>query len=306
MNLKKRLYSIVFETDTRGGRLFDFFIISLIILSVIAIILSSYDEFRISHSAFLDMLEYFVMGVFIIEFLLRYWLCDTMAAPDRVGSFKARMKGKIYFLTRPLTLIDLFVILTFLLPGNTDIRFLRLLRVGRLFRVFKLARYNKAFEAFGSVLQHRAGFLVVFLFLVLAGLTIFSSAIHHLEYDLGSHHFKTIPSTIWWAILVIGQMAPPDYLPRSSGGQFLASFMVIIFRIGLICTFGGIFAAAFIEKIIAHKMQVCPNPKCGYDDIEVDADFCPMCGDKINQQSDCCSLNPVWHSYCRFCGKKLH
>ncbi|PKK90051.1 MAG: hypothetical protein CVV64_11060 [Candidatus Wallbacteria bacterium HGW-Wallbacteria-1] len=305
MSFKSRLYRIVFESDTRGGRLFDFIIISLILLSVIAIILSSYEGFRKSYKAFLDYFEYLVMIVFIAEYLLRLWLCDAVSDPQRVLSFSDRVKARFHFISRPLSLIDLFVILTFLLPGHTDIRFLRILRVGRLFRVFKLARYSKALEAFGSVLQHRGGFLVVFFFLVFAGLTIFSSAIYHLEYDLGSPHFRNIPSTILWAILVIGQMAPDNYIPVSGAGQILASFMVIIFRIGLICTFGGIFAAAFIERIIAHKMQVCSNPSCGYDDIEIDADYCPVCGEKINQKSDCCSLNPAWYSFCRFCGKKI-
>jgi hypothetical protein len=137
-----------------------------------------------------------------------------------------------------------------------------------------------------------------------SGLFIFSSLIYIFESELNPV-YSSIPAAFWWSLLIIGQTAPAAAMPVTQAGLVLASFMVVIFRVGLISTFGGVFAAAFIERFVHREKQVCSNMRCAFDEIDIDADYCPVCGQIINQLENCCEKNPRWFTYCKYCGKKL-
>lgn len=72
-DLKQRIYSIVFESDTPKGKLFDIILIGSITLSVLLVILESMHIFP--HSAYLALriTEYILTFFFTVEYLARIY-----------------------------------------------------------------------------------------------------------------------------------------------------------------------------------------------------------------------------------------
>lgn len=71
--LKQKVYSIVFESDTPKGRLFDIILISSIIVSVLMVILESMHLFSPTAYWILRLLEYLLTLFFTIEYLARIY-----------------------------------------------------------------------------------------------------------------------------------------------------------------------------------------------------------------------------------------
>ena len=71
--LKEKIYTIVFESDTPKGKLFDIVLIGSIILSVLLVILESMHIFPHSAYIVLRVLEYLLTLFFTIEYLARIY-----------------------------------------------------------------------------------------------------------------------------------------------------------------------------------------------------------------------------------------
>ena len=130
------LYRIMFETPNapRLHTYLDRFIMTLIVMSVIAILLEHHEDI---HEAFhweFALFDKISVIVFTAEYVLRL-LC---------GGLSPRYKGKRFATLRyaltPMALLDFFVVVPFYLTFiiELDLRFLRVLR---LFRILKLLRF---------------------------------------------------------------------------------------------------------------------------------------------------------------------
>ena len=78
--LKKKVYGIVEavsheDLESPELDLFDYFIIVLIILNIIAVILETVKSIYAKFPLLFNYFEYFSIGVFTIEYLLRVWSC---------------------------------------------------------------------------------------------------------------------------------------------------------------------------------------------------------------------------------------
>ena len=68
---RQKIYEIVFEAETPAGRIFDITLISLILLSVLAVFLESVRSIRESYGAELHAAEWAFTILFSIEYILR-------------------------------------------------------------------------------------------------------------------------------------------------------------------------------------------------------------------------------------------
>lgn len=121
--MKERVYRII-EKGSHGKRLnlvFDYFIMTLILLSVISIILESIPEINSLFGSFLNGFNIFSITIFTIEYLMRLYVSD-LTHPSKNG-----IKSLIKFMFSTYGLIDLLAILPFYLPMfiKMDLRFLR-------------------------------------------------------------------------------------------------------------------------------------------------------------------------------------
>jgi len=128
----RKVYMFFEEPKSIFSKLIHYFIILLIILSAGLMILEyGYPTVYEPYSFYLDNFEWFILGVFTVEYLLRF-----------IGAPK-----KLKFIFNFYNLIDLFAIVPGYFriaatAGLRSLRLLRLLRLARVFRVFKIFRYN--------------------------------------------------------------------------------------------------------------------------------------------------------------------
>lgn len=129
MSWRIRSHEIIFEADTRAGKLFDIFLIISIILSVIAVMIDSVKIIHDEYGNTLYLIEWFFTILFTIEYILRL-IC--------VGR-------PMHYATSFFGIVDLLAILptyfSIMFPGTQYLLVIRLLRVLRIFRVLKLVQY---------------------------------------------------------------------------------------------------------------------------------------------------------------------
>lgn len=135
-----RLYTIIFEADTRAGRLFDQILIAVILLSVAVVLADSVQSLSERMHGVFFVMEWAFTLMFTLEYVARL---SCVRHPWR-------------YATSFFGIVDLVAILpTYLallfpeLHALIDVRILRLLRI---FRVFKLVAYVTEYQQLGRAL----------------------------------------------------------------------------------------------------------------------------------------------------------
>lgn len=246
--IKERLYEII-EIAAVGdipSKLFDIFIMTLIILNVITVILSTVERFNLQYRYYFRIFEIFSVIIFTIEYLLRLWTCTINK------NFRNFITGRIKYIFTPLAIIDLLAILPFYLPMiiPLDLRFIRAVRLFRLFRLFKMSRYSKAIFIFKKVLKEKKEELILVIFVVFLLLIIFSSLMYFIEKETQPEAFSSIPEAMWSTLTTIGY---GDVYPITPLGRILGAFISIL-GIGMFALPAGILGSGFVE--VARKKEI--------------------------------------------------
>lgn len=251
-HIRKRIFEIIEkgDKDDQVSRYFDVFIMALIIMSVMSIIIESFDEVVVNFGSHLSRFEVFSIGVFTIEYGLRLLTAD-IAFPN-----KSKLKSLIRYILSPMAIIDLLAILPMYLPMviPVDLRFLRILRLTRLLRVFKLNRYTKSLSLLNRVLKREKEQLIVTIFITSLLLLLSSSIMYYLEHDAQPEAFPNIVSSLWWAIATLTTVGYGDIYPVTTLGRLLSGFIAIL-GIGLVAMPTGIISAGFLAEIDKDKEE---------------------------------------------------
>ena len=130
----KKIYNILEITEDKNklAKIIDWLLISLIVLNVVSVIVSSFNNLSATAEKILNGFEIVSVIIFTIEYVLRLMTSKYKYENSRFPYFR--------YMFSFLAIIDLFAILPFYLPLIIpfDLRFLRMLRLFRLFRIFKL------------------------------------------------------------------------------------------------------------------------------------------------------------------------
>lgn len=226
-NIIQFLRKIIIDDTTRQGKLFDYFIQSLIILSLIAFAVETMPGNSPAVINFLSWFEVLCVVVFSIEYVLRIALSEK---PWRyIFSFYG--------------IIDLLAILPYYLTRTLDLRALRSFRVLRLFRAFKLIRYNKALQRFHIATKIVKEELILFFILTVIIIYLTSSGIYFFENQAQPEEFASVFHSLWWAIVTLTTVGYGDVYPITLGGRIFTFFVVII-GVGIVTVPAGIVASA--------------------------------------------------------------
>jgi len=265
---KTRLYEIIEKgsTDDKPSLVFDYFIMLLIILNVVAIILESFNSFYLQYVYALRTFEVFSVIVFTIEYCLRLWT-SNLKFPNK----SVTIALFLYVLT-PMALIDLVAVLPFYLPMiiAVDLRFLRMLRLLRALRVFKLNRYSNSMNMLARVLKNEKEKLLVTVFITVLLILIASTLMYYMESDIQPEAFPNIIAALWWAIATLTTVGYGDVYPITAMGKFLSGVIALL-GIGLVALPTGILSSGFMNEIDDEKEE---KKKFKY---------CPHCGEKIEE-----------------------
>jgi voltage-gated potassium channel len=263
---RDRWYEIIFEADTKEGRLFNVVLLFSILASILIIVLESVAAIREHYGDFLRAIEWAFTILFTIEYLARIWT----------------VKNKTKYIFSFFGLIDLLSILPsyfgLFITGTQSLMVIRSLRLLRIFRIFKLSRYVGEGQNLAKALKSSQHKITVFLVFILTAVVIAGTIMYLVEGP--EHGFTSIPVSVYWAIVTMTTVGYGDIAPETALGQTIAS-IIMIMGYGIIAVPTGIVSAEMISlKKSEVTTQVCPH--CLKEGHDSDAVYCKYCGSILN------------------------
>jgi len=263
--LRHRLYEIIFEADTRAGKLFDVVLIASILISVLAVMFDSVRAIRTVYGPYLNAAEWFFTILFTIEYALRLF---SIGRPMR---YAVSFFGIVDLLSIIPTYVSIFV------PGSRYLLSIRIIRILRIFRVLKLVKYLTEAHVLTQALRASRRKITVFLFAVLTLVIIFGSLMYVIEGE--KNGFTSIPRSIYWAIVTLTTVGYGDISPKTNIGQVIAAVIMII-GYGIIAVPTGIVTAELAYTTRSRmSMRACPH--CSAEGHDADAVHCKYCGGQL-------------------------
>ncbi len=263
--IKRRVFEIIFLSDTPSGKLFDVVLLLTIAASVLVVMLESVALIRVGREELFHYAEWLFTLLFTAEYLLRIW---CVRRPVR---YMTSFYGVVDLLAVLPTYLSLF------LTGAGYLLVIRILRLLRLFRILKLARYVGAADLLIEALARSRRKIVVFLYAVLTIVTICGALMYLIEGP--ENGFSSIPKGVYWAIVTLTTVGYGDITPNTVVGQALSA-VVMIMGYGIIAVPTGIYAAELRGVMISHHDEK-KCPECSRTGHDEDARFCKHCGSNL-------------------------
>jgi len=244
--IKKRVFEIISKAEDgdTASKIFDWSIMILIALSIVAIILESFAEFYVKYKPAFQAFETVTVIVFTVEYILRIWTADLLYPNEKHPRLK-------YFFSF-MAVIDLLAIVPFYLPFiSADLRFLRMMRLFRLFRllrVFKLGRYFDALQIILNVIKTSGPQLIMSVVICFFVMLFSAIIMYTVEHPVQPSQFPNVISSLWWAMCTLTTVGYGDVYPITAIGKFFASVISLV-GIGIIAIPTGIIAAGFDHAI---------------------------------------------------------
>lgn len=206
-------------------------------------------RFLCAHSTRLELLNN--------DYLLDYVTKDVEM---KLGTGMGRTIG---FVLDASNVIDLLAILpcyiTKILPPNTNLTVLRLIRLSRIFRVLKMGNIGKAKDVLTTTMEYSWPSLSMVLFIIVMWVLVFSVLVFLLEMgewdeaagiyirngEESASPFTSIPATFWWTIVTVTTVGYGDYAPIGDSGRAAGTITII----------GGVIAFAMPVGIIASQFD---------------------------------------------------
>lgn len=265
---RKRVHEVIFEADTKVGKVFDIGLIVAIGLSVVVVMLESVPEISEEYGGALRITEWVLTILFTIEYILR------LIASKKTIKYAISFYGIVDFLA---------VVPTYLAVIFPQARFalaLRVLRMLRVFRVLKLGRHLKEGDMLFRAIKASQVKIQVFLYTVMTVVVIIGSAMYVIEG--GENGFTSIPRSIYWAIVTLTTVGYGDISPQTGWGQVLAA-VVMILGYGMIAVPTGIVTVEMARQDRSGQLLTNCCRDCGKEGHDTDAKFCKHCGKKLRR-----------------------
>ena len=251
-DVQYRIYQLLekAEEGDKASRLVDFGLSVLVFVNVIAVSLETVDSLHRAYAGLFWWVETVSVTLFSVEYVLRFWSVAAAADERGISSLKARLS----YVLSPTGIIDLIAILPSLLPllfGSIDLRWLRILRLARL---FKFSHYTSALEDLISSVRRERQSFVATIYLLFLALMISSTLIYVFEHDLQPDYFGSIPESMWWSFVTLTTVGYGDVVPITAAGRAVAA-MTALMGVCVVALLTGIVATGF-SKQMALKQSV--------------------------------------------------
>ncbi|RYG54812.1 MAG: ion transporter [Chitinophagaceae bacterium] len=263
---RSRLYRIIFQADTPGGKLFDLWLLVVILLSILSIILESVASIRNEYYSYIRIAEWIFTISFTLEYILRVY-----SSPK-----PARYIFSFYGFIDLISFLPTYIGLLY--GGAQYIIVVRALRLLRIFRILKLSRFLYEGNVLINALKASSYKITVFLTAVVTMVTIVGTLMYQIEG--GQNGFTSIPVSIYWAIVTITTVGYGDVYPQTPLGQFLASILMVT-GYGIIAVPTGIVSVEIAKATDRARASCtsCDGP------LYPENRYCGKCGAKVGEQS---------------------
>ncbi len=269
-SLRKKLFTIIFGTDTPAGKLFDVVLLLLILVSVLAVMLESVNTINDRYGKELRTIEWIVTAFFTVEYIAR------AAVVSRPRQYIFSFFG----------IIDLVAILpsylSLLVGGAQGLAIVRALRLLRVFRILKLVHFVSEAQVLGKALKSSRYKIIVFFLFLLILVFIFGTLMYLIE---GSENgFHSIPLSIYWAIVTLTTVGFGDITPQTVVGQFAASIIMLL-GYAIIAIPTGIVGAEIYKEVgkVSRLDPALICPACGMESHLYNSKNCHQCGHTLTE-----------------------
>eukprot|EP01062_Namystynia_karyoxenos_P063070 TRINITY_DN55893_c0_g1_i1.p1 TRINITY_DN55893_c0_g1~~TRINITY_DN55893_c0_g1_i1.p1 ORF type:complete len:771 (+),score=229.70 TRINITY_DN55893_c0_g1_i1:79-2391(+) len=261
-SLRKRINQLFDDPESSTAAMYtSMWFMLLIILSTLAFMMETLPYLSAEEgygdpdrATFWFGLEATFVTFFTFEYVVR-WVTS-----DECCRFPIRMFNMVDLLAIAPFYIEIALSATGVGGGGTDLRFVRVVRLARVFRVLKMGKKFDGSTMLIGVFTDSFGSLVPPFFFLLLGMIFFSSLIYICEqgtYDkddgrfyvtnvLGHRvesTFVSIPEAMWWAVVTMTTVGYGDMYPHTALGRMVCSGAMI---------FGVLFSAMPIAVIGNH------------------------------------------------------
>jgi voltage-gated potassium channel len=260
------LYTVIFEADTRAGRLFDKWLIAVILVSVAVVVIDSVQNLGDDYRGAFAAMEWLFTIAFTLEYIAR------LACVRHPLRYALSFFGVIDLLALLPTYIALLVPEVHAL---IDVRVLRLLRV---FRVFKLTAYVAEYQSLGRALAASRRKILVFLSAVLMIVLVMGTVMYVVEGP--ANGFTSIPTSVYWAITTMTTVGFGDITPKTDLGRLIASMMMLL-GWGTLAVPTGIVTAEMSAARFFKPTRTRSCQECLSDGHPTDATYCMHCGSRL-------------------------
>jgi voltage-gated potassium channel len=265
-SLKERMYSVIFESNTKMGLLFDRVLIYAILISVLVVVLDSVSSISKQFHSQLVTLEWMFTILFSIEYLARLYC----------AKFRWRYATSFYGVIDFLAVVPTYLALLFPeLHALIDVRVLRLIR---MFRIFKLTAYMSEYQHLAEALSASRRKILVFLSVVLMVVTVMGSIMYVVEGP--SNGFTSIPIAVYWAITTMTTVGFGDITPHTDLGKLISSAMMLM-GWGTLAVPTGIVTAEFAHRRNQEFVAKKACDACYTDGHETMNQYCRHCGTRF-------------------------
>ncbi|WP_106477565.1 ion transporter [Phytohalomonas tamaricis] len=268
LNHREHLFKIIFEADTRAGKIFDIALITVILLSVIVVMLDSVPGLNARYAKQFFVLEWVFTGLFTIEYIARLYCINQ----------PTRYARSFYGVIDLLSILPSWISLV--IPGAQTLLVVRILRVMRVFRILRLMGFVGEGQMLVQALQRSQRKILMFLVTILSLITIFGSCMYLIE--PAEAGFTSIPRALYWAVVTLTTVGYGDIAPVTPLGQFLSSIMMIL-GYSIIAVPTGVFSAEVMRAMRYENESDETCPGCGHEGHAKDARYCKRCGTWLDE-----------------------
>ena len=261
-----RLYTVIFEADTRAGQLFDLGLVVLILASVVVVVLDSIESINARHADLFHALEWAFTVLFSVEYLARL-VCVR---------YPLRYARSVFGIIDLLAVLPTY--LAVLVPGLHALIDVRVLRLLRLFRILKLAAYVAEFGALGRALAASRRKIMVFMAFVMLVVLVMGTLMYVVEGP--ANGYTSIPVGVYWAITTMTTVGFGDITPKTDLGRVIASVMMLI-GWGTLAVPTGIVSAEFTAQKMPREPTTRTCHECLTEGHSPGARFCRDCGAEL-------------------------
>ncbi len=227
---KEVVKRVVDGQDTAVGRVFDYGIQTLILLSLVTFSLSTLPNLSPTQVRWLEAVELGTVLIFSLEYIARIWIADRKR--DYIFSFYG--------------IIDFLAILPFYLQAAVDLRCVRIFRLMRLLRALKILRYSRALRRLKQAFAEARDELILLSFATAFLLFLASVGIYYFENEAQPERFSSIFDCFWWAVATLTTVGYGDIYPVTTGGRVF-TFVILMVGLGFVAAPTGLLASALTK-----------------------------------------------------------
>jgi voltage-gated potassium channel len=256
--LREQLAFYLDDFDTRSGRIINFGITGLILLSCGLFVAQTYEISPMAQQ-WIRWIDDGIFGFFTIEYLLRLW-----AAPQRTRHF-----------FKLATLIDLAVLLPFVIGTST----FGFLRIFRWMRILRLIRFFEQRTFLGYFTQEDSAIIARILFTIFAIIFVYAGLIYQVEHPVNPTQFSTFLDAVYFAVSSISTAGFGDIRPITQLGRLLSVLMMLTGVVLIPWQLSGLLKRGQPTQ----ELQQVACPQCGLAIHDRDAQHCKACGTALPQ-----------------------